>query len=230
MSQATSIEQRARPGCTPDRSIVARSSRPAPPGPISVPRASVSRAPSACSSPAPPSVHALPPTPTTIRVAPGVERPTDQFARTARRRVQGVHLGRRQQAQTRRLGELDHRRLRVEHAEPCGDGPSRGSGDAMPDQALDPGRARKQHVERPVAAVGHRQLDRRAPPASRAPSAIACAAALALSVPLNAFGAQTATGTALRRRSGRPRTPRTCRRSRAPRGRARTRSRRALHR
>ena len=54
------------------------------------PRASRKRAPSAASAPAPPSVVALPPIPSTMRVAPRVERVAQQLAGAARRRAPRV--------------------------------------------------------------------------------------------------------------------------------------------
>jgi hypothetical protein len=54
----------------PDRSTLPSPASAAPPGASSRPESSVSRAPSACTSPAPPSVVATPPRPSTTRLAP----------------------------------------------------------------------------------------------------------------------------------------------------------------
>ena len=69
-SLATTTRVSASAGCRPERSSRARSASAAPPGRSSCPSASRSRAPSACSIPAPPSVLALPPMPSTISRQP----------------------------------------------------------------------------------------------------------------------------------------------------------------
>ena len=67
-SLATITRVSASAGCRPDRSTRSSAASAAPPGPSSRPSTSDSRAPSACSIPAPPSVLALPPMPsTTVR-------------------------------------------------------------------------------------------------------------------------------------------------------------------
>ena len=69
-SEASTIVARTASGRTPERSTRLSARSGPPPGPSSCPSASRKRAPSAVSIPAPPSVQALPPTPSTIRRAP----------------------------------------------------------------------------------------------------------------------------------------------------------------
>ena len=76
--------------------------------------------------------------------------------------MQGVHLGRRHDPQARGLGELHHRRSRIEQAEPRGHRPADGSGHPIPGHARPRARP-EQDVERPVATVGDRHLDGASP-------------------------------------------------------------------
>ena len=188
-SHATSIEQPDRSRVAADRSIVARSSRPAPPGAMSSARELASRAPNACNRPAPPSVQALPPTPTTIVRAPS---PTAiRMSSPVPRDV--AWSGSSDLVPSRRSPDASASSITA-WSRPSQ--PSLATTDVPAGpvtrcrlmRASDPAARSTSSVPSPPSATG---TSTACAPASRTPRAIAAAALSARKVPLNAFGAQT---------------------------------------
>ena len=145
----------ASAGCRPDRSTRSRSrERGAAVRPVRAPSASSSRAPSACSMPAPPSVLALPPMPSTICRQPGRARPAITSPVPYGARASGVEPVGQQQREPGHVGHLDDRHVVAAPRTPCP--PARRSG---PSRGPRPARTGGDGgVQRAVAAVGHRDL------------------------------------------------------------------------
>ena len=169
------------------RSTLSRSARPL--GPASGRRRARRSRRGPASSPAPPSLVPEPPSPTTTRSAPGVDRGRDQLADAVGRRAAPASRGlRRGQVQAARLGALDVRRAAVDQhraghrlavrpatrSRPAGRRPARRAA-----------RRRSRGRRRPSAPGRARRRGRGAASPRRSPAA----ASTALSVPANLSGA-----------------------------------------
>ncbi len=201
MSHPTWIERSATAARAAERSIASSSSSPAPPGLISCPSARVKCAPSAWSKPAPPSVQALPPTPTMIDRAPASSaiRMSSPLPREVAWSGSSTPPSRRRRpdasasSTTASSGPIHPRREVM--GVPFGPVTR-----CRVTRACDPrARSSTSSVPSPPSATG---IEMASAPASLTPRAMAVAAACEPSVPLNAFGAQTATTLPRRRGSG----------------------------
>src|SRR5665213_524397 len=177
---------------TPERSTVAIVTSAPPPRSTGRPCRSSSRAPSATRIPAPPSVEALPPTPTRSRRAP----PSRAAAMSSPApRLVARSGSRRDPSRRRPAASAISTTARSGPSQPSRARRGRPSGPVTRNsctRASAPAPARRtSRVPSPPSATG---TERARQPPSTTPAASACAAPAAVSVPLKALGAQRAMG------------------------------------